>query len=82
MSRRKSRLGGHRNNLGSKQYRHRIYINDGQFVKAGTIIIIGNTNKFKLGINTYYGKNHTIHAKIEGTVKIKNKKVNVYEKEM
>jgi len=72
---RKSRLGGHHNNLGSKTWRKRIYANDGEFVKAGSIIMKINKN-IKLGDNVYRSKN-LIHAKVDGIVKIKGDKVNV-----
>ena len=39
MSKRKSRLGGSHNNLGSKAWRKRIYVSDKQLVKAGSIIM-------------------------------------------
>ena len=72
---RKSRLGGHHNNLGSKTWRKRIYANDGEFVKAGSIIMKIDKN-IKLGDNVYRRKN-IIHSKIDGIVRIKGGKVDV-----
>jgi len=75
---RKSRLGGHHNNLGSKTWRKRIYANDGKFVKAGSIIMKVNKN-IKLGNNVYRSKN-LIHAKVDGIVKIEGGKVDVSQR--
>jgi len=78
MSKRKNRLGGSHNNLGSKAWRKKIYASDGQLVKAGSIIM--KTDKsIKLGDNVYRRKN-LIHAKIDGIVKIKENKINVKKK--
>ena len=62
--------------LGIKRY-------GGQFVNAGTIIIRQRGSKFHTGINTGIGKDYTIFALIDGTVKFeqqnkKNKMVSVY----
>jgi len=73
--RKKSRLGGHHNNLGSKTWRKRIYANDGEFVKAGSIIMKINKS-IKLGDNVYRSKN-IIHSKIDGIVRIKGDRVYV-----
>ena len=74
-SKKKAKIKG---NFGSKQYRHLILRNNGQFVKAGTIIVIGNSNKLKAGENVYSRK-CSILAKIDGIVEIKNKIVNIEE---
>ena len=76
---RKSRLGGHHNNLGSKTWRKRLFVGNGEFVKAGTIIMKINKN-VKLGKNVYRVKN-LIHAKANGIVKISKNKVEVIEDE-
>ena len=77
--RRKSRLGGHHNNLGSKTWRKRLFVGDGEFVKAGTIIMKINKN-IKLGENVYRVKN-LIHAKANGIVRISKSKVEVVKNE-
>ena len=75
---RKSRLGGHHNNLGSKSWRKRIYANNGEFVKAGSIIMKINKS-IKLGNNVYKSKN-LIHTKVDGIVRMKGDKVDVSQR--
>jgi large subunit ribosomal protein L27 len=62
--------------LGVKRY-------DGQFVKAGNIIIRQRGTKFHPGENVGLGKDYTIFALIDGYVKFerkdkKRKKVSIY----
>ena len=45
-----------------------------QFVKTSTIIIRQRGKKYYCGINTYYGRDHTIHALTSGIVHFFKKK--------
>ena len=47
--------------LGTKKF-------GGEHVLAGNIIIRQRGEKHKSGSHTYMGKDHTIHAQVEGTV--------------
>lgn len=60
---------------GSKAWRQRLKVGSKQRVVAGTLLVI-NTKTLKPGENTYLGSNN-IHAKIDGIVEIKNKKINI-----
>lgn len=40
----------------------------GQAVKAGNIIVRQRGTKIKAGHNVYAGRDHTLHAKVDGTV--------------
>ena len=58
---------------------------DGQTAKAGSIIYRQRGTKIYLGKNVGMGKDHTLYALIDGTVKYERlgrdkKKVSVYEK--
>ena len=62
--------------LGVKRY-------DGQFVRAGTIIVRQRGTRIRPGNNVGVGRDHTLFALIEGTVKFEpatqdRKKVSVY----
>lgn len=46
----------------------------GQLIKTSTIIIRQRGKKYACGLNTYYGKDHTIHAKYDGYVNFSRKK--------
>ncbi len=50
--------------LGIKRYA-------GEKVNAGNIIVKQKGSVYHPGNNTYIGKTHTIHAKIDGTVKFR-----------
>ncbi|MGL5640215.1 MAG: 50S ribosomal protein L27 [Mycoplasmoidaceae bacterium] len=52
-------------NLGAK-------LGDGQYTKSGQIIYRQRGNKIYPGTNVGQGKDHTLFAKIEGTVKYSN----------
>lgn len=63
-------------NLGAK-------LGDGQYTKSGQIIYRQRGNKIYPGTNVGQGKDHTLFAKTEGTVKYSNfgdnkKKVSVF----
>ncbi len=46
----------------------------GQYAKAGNIIVRQRGTKFHPGNNVYMGRDHTLHAKIEGYVNFETKK--------
>lgn len=75
MAKRKSNLASTRN-TGSKTWRNRMIVNNGEIVKAGSNLIIDNKNIFKIGFGTYKRKNR-IYAKIAGRLNIENKKVSI-----
>lgn len=62
--------------LGVKKY-------DGEFVKAGNIIVRQRGTKFHKGTNMGLGKDYTLFALIDGYVKFENfkgkKRVSIYE---
>jgi len=60
---------------GSKVWKQRLRVSPKQKVFAGTILVT-NTKTLSSGENTYLGNNN-IHAKIDGIVEIKNKKINI-----
>ncbi len=43
----------------------------GQVVNAGDILLRQKGTKFRTGSNTYFGRDHSIHAKIDGIVKFR-----------
>lgn len=77
MSKSKSKFGSGRYNCGSKAWHQRVVKGDGSVVKAGTILVI-NRRTLQAGDNVYQRK-QVIHAKVNGKVSIKDKKVSVYE---
>jgi len=46
----------------------------GQFVKAGNILVRQRGMKFKPGVNVGCGKDFTLFALVDGTVKFQNRK--------
>ena len=80
MAKRRNNLGGSRNNLGSKSWRKRVFVGDGQFVRAGSIIMkVGK--RIRLGNNVYRAKN-VIHSRVDGVVRVRKDKVEVVKKEV
>ena len=61
--------GSTRNGRDSAGRRLGLKRNHGQFVNESTIIVRQRGKKYSCGINTYYGKDHTIHALYAGIVK-------------
>ena len=55
--------------LGVKKY-------GGQFVNPGNIIVRQRGTVHNPGENVYLGKDHTLHARVDGTVKFTRKKDN------
>jgi len=48
----------------------------GQTAKAGNIIIRQRGTRFHAGLNTYLGKDFTVHAKVDGVVSFRKRKYN------
>jgi large subunit ribosomal protein L27 len=70
------KAGGSSSNLrDSESKRLGVKLHDGQFAKAGSIIIRQRGTKFHPGENVMVGKDHTIFAKIGGLVKFSNRKL-------
>lgn len=46
----------------------------GQVAKAGNIIIRQRGTRFHPGLNTYMGKDHTLHARVDGVVSFQKRK--------
>ena len=64
----KKGVGSTDNGRDSNSKRLGVKLFGGQYAKAGNIIIRQRGTKFHLGENVYMGKDHTVHAKIEGHV--------------
>ncbi len=60
---------------GSRAWQQRLKVGSNQRVAAGALLVI-NAKTLKSGENTYIGNNN-IHAEINGTVEIKNKKISI-----
>jgi len=73
------KAGGSTSNLrDSESKRLGVKLHDGQFAKAGSIIIRQRGTKFHPGENVIVGKDYTIFAKISGIVKFSNRKLKKY----
>ena len=64
----KKGMGSSRNGRDSHSQRLGVKRFGGQVVKAGSILIRQRGTKFFAGINVGMGKDHTLFAKVEGTV--------------
>ena len=60
--------GSTRNGRDSRGQRLGVKIYDSQFAKAGSIIVRQRGTRHNPGNNVYLGKDHTLHAKIDGIV--------------
>ncbi|MCD6028480.1 MAG: ribosomal protein [Thermomicrobiales bacterium] len=65
----KKGVGSSRNGRDSESKRLGVKRADGQYVRAGTIVVRQRGTQFWLGENTGIGKDHTIYAKIDGVVR-------------
>ena len=70
----KKGVGSSKNGRESESKRLGVKIFGGQSVIAGNIIVRQRGTKHKAGDNVYLGKDHTLHAKIDGVVKYTKKK--------
>jgi large subunit ribosomal protein L27 len=79
----KKGVGSSRNGRDSQAKRLGVKRSDGEFVLSGTIVVRQRGTQFWVGNNVGIGKDHTIYAKVDGTVKFepisKNKRrISVY----
>jgi len=62
----------------SQAQRLGVKLQDGEYAKAGSIIIRQRGTKYRPGKNVRIGKDHTLFAKIAGLVKFATKKIRKY----
>lgn len=79
----KKGVGSSRNGRDSKPKMLGVKRSDGQLVRAGTIIVRQRGTKLNPGRNVGLGRDHTLFAKIDGSVKFEHesrekKRVSVY----
>ena len=67
----KKGVGSSKNGRESESKRLGVKLFGGQVVKPGNVIVRQRGTKFHPGDNVYMGKDHTIHAKVDGTVLFK-----------
>ncbi len=72
----KKGVGSSKNGRESESKRLGVKIFGGQGAIAGNIIIRQRGTKHHPGENVYMGKDHTLHAKVDGIVKFTRKKDN------
>ena len=72
----KKGVGSSKNGRESESKRLGVKIFGGQFAKAGNIIVRQRGTVHNPGVNVYIGKDHTLHAKVDGLVKFTKKKNN------
>ena len=72
----KKGVGSSKNGRESESKRLGVKIFGSQSVIAGNIIVRQRGTKHKAGDNVYLGKDHTLHAKIDGVVRFTKKKDN------
>ena len=70
----KKGVGSSKNGRESESKRLGVKIFGGQTAIAGNIIVRQRGTKHHPGENTFMGKDHTIHAAIDGIVKFEKKK--------
>ena len=69
----KKGVGSSKNGRESESKRLGVKIFGGQSAKAGNIIVRQRGTKHRPGENVYIGKDHTLHAKVGGTVSFRKK---------
>lgn len=62
----------------SQSQRLGVKLQDGEYAKAGSIIIRQRGTKYRPGKNVRIGKDHTLFASIAGFVKFATKKIKKY----
>ena len=72
----KKGVGSSKNGRESHSKRLGVKIFGGQLAKSGNIIVRQRCTVHYPGKNVYLGKDHTLHAKIEGSVKFTKKRNN------
>lgn len=83
----KKGAGSSRNGRDSESKRLGLKRGDGQYVRAGTIVVRQRGTEFWVGNNVGIGKDHTIYAKIDGVVRFEpvsrqKKRISVYPPEI
>ena len=71
--------GSSRNGRDSESKRLGVKRYGGQLVSAGSILVRQRGTKFHPGTNVGIGKDHTLFAKIDGTVSFSAKKVEILD---
>ncbi len=69
----KKGVGSSKNGRDSESKRLGVKIFGGQAATAGNIIVRQRGTKHHAGENVYAGKDYTLHARIDGTVKFEKK---------
>lgn len=72
----KKGVGSSKNGRESHSKRLGVKIFGGQAAIAGNIIVRQRGTKHNAGDNVYVGKDHTLHAKVDGVVQFQKKKDN------
>ena len=72
----KKGVGSSKNGRESESKRLGVKIFGGQAARAGTIIVRQRGTVHNAGENVYLGKDHTLHAKVDGMVIFTKKKDN------
>ncbi len=72
----KKGVGSTDNGRDSNSKRLGVKIFGGQFARAGNVIVRQRGTKFHPGDNVYKGKDFTLHAKVDGTVEFRKKRLN------
>lgn len=72
----KKGVGSTDNGRDSNSKRLGVKLFGGQAIKAGNIIVRQRGTKYHAGENVYIGKDHTVHAKVDGTVSYKKGRLN------
>ncbi|WP_242092103.1 50S ribosomal protein L27 [Aestuariivivens sediminicola] len=72
----KKGVGSSKNGRESESKRLGVKIFGGQAAVAGNIIVRQRGNTHHAGDNVYAGKDHTLHAQVDGIVKFTKKKDN------
>ena len=72
----KKGVGSSKNGRESESKRLGVKIFGGQFAQAGNIIVRQRGTVHYPGENVYLGKDHTLHAKVDGIVTCKKKSNN------
>ncbi len=70
----KKGVGSSDNGRDSKSKRLGVKLYAGQHAVAGNILIRQRGTRYGAGVNTYYSKDYTVHAKIDGVVAFKKGK--------
>ena len=70
----KKGVGSSKNGRESESKRLGVKIFGGQAAVAGNIIVRQRGTKHRPGDNVYMGKDHTIHAKVDGVVVFRKRK--------